>query len=231
MSLPRRDREARVSPMSSPRPISLLIFDLDGTLVDSREDIAAAANHALRALRMPERPVEAIVGFVGDGVPRLMARALGPGREDLVEGAVGLFRAYYADHLLDASRLYPGVRETLEHFRSKPLAVVSNKPGAFTYGVLGGLGIADYFAVVVGGDGPTGRKPDPAPVGAVLARVGVPPQEAVVVGDSPVDVQVARAAGTTACAVTYGFRSREDLEAARPDFLIDDLRDLIALFR
>lgn len=217
--------------MRSPRPISLLVFDLDGTLVDSREDIAAAANHALRTLGMSERPLEVIVGFVGDGVPRLMARALGPGREGLVEGAVALFRSYYAGHLLDATRLYPGVRETLEHFRSKPLAVVSNKPADFTHEVLGGLRIADYFAVVVGGDSPTGRKPDPAPVEAVLARVGIRPREAVVVGDSPVDVQVARAAGTTACAVTYGFRSRDDLAAARPDFLIDDPRDLIALFR
>jgi len=174
------------------RLVDLLIFDLDGTLVDSRLDLAASVNHALRRMGLAPLSVETVAGFVGDGVQALLTRALTAARGAAdpaeVEAGLQVFREHYATHLLDATRAYPGVPEALQALGHKAMAIATNKPRTYA--------------------------------------LGLSPASALVVGDSPQDVAMARAVGCGACAVTYGLRSREELAAAAPDFLLDDLRDL-----
>ena len=217
------------------RPVDLLIFDLDGTLVDSRQDLASSVNHALGRLGLPPLSVETVAGFIGDGVQLLLTRALeaarGASDEPAVEAGVEAFREHYANHLLDATRPYPGVREALQALGRKPMAVATNKPRAYSVAILEGLGLSPDFRLVVGGDSTPHKKPHPAQAEAILAALGFSASVALVVGDSPHDMAMARAVGCSACAVTYGLRPREELAAAAPDFLLDDLRDLPSLIR
>lgn len=228
--------------MNYPYPVDLIIFDLDGTLIDSKEDLAASANSALRWLGLPELPVETIAAYVGDGVHKLMERALfstslrtgplatpgtgGPADQKLLEKAVRLFRDHYAQHLLDRTRLYPGVRETLEYFRLKKKAIISNKPYDFTMAIVKGLSIDSYFDVILGGDSTENRKPHPEPVEKVLTKLEIAKERAAIVGDSPMDIEMGRRAGLFSIAVTYGLRDREELIEAGPDLLLENLYDL-----
>jgi phosphoglycolate phosphatase len=206
--------------------VDLLIFDLDGTLADTKADLTAAVNHALERLGLPPLPMEQVCRYVGDGVQTLLSLAVGPDHLDAVEAGVRFFREYYAAHLLDHTRLYPGVRETLEHFREKRKAIVTNKPLEFTVRILRGLETEGYFEMVLGGDSTVKRKPHPEPARRVLSATGVESQVAAVIGDSPADIEMAKQAGIYSVAVTYGFRPAADLQAAEPDLLLDDLREL-----
>lgn len=209
--------------------IELIIFDLDGTLIDSRRDIAVSANFALRQVGRPELPLDVITAYVGDGVQTLMDRALGPAPPTLAGEAVRWFRQHYREHLLDATVLYPDVREVLEYFAGKRKAVASNKPRDFAVRIAEGLGIAGHFDLILGGDSVPHKKPDPEPARKIMTALGLPADRTLIVGDCPVDVIMARRAGGKACAVTYGFRPRAELEAERPDLLIDRLADLETL--
>lgn len=188
----------------------LAIFDLDGTLVDSRLDLFHAVNHALRAVGLPARSLEEVVGFVGDGARKLLERSVGP-RLDLLEPALAAWREHYEGHLLDHTRLYPGL-EALLAAAPFAVAVHTNKPGPMARRILDGLGVGARLAAVVGGgDAP----PKPAPDGTrgVLARLGVAPEEAVLVGDSLVDLATARAVPVRFVAVGWGFVPAERLAA------------------
>ncbi|MFO7610006.1 MAG: HAD-IA family hydrolase, partial [Candidatus Krumholzibacteriia bacterium] len=181
------------------------IFDLDGTLVDSGLDVALAANGVRVTFGLPELPVPVLVGYVGDGVGLLLERALG---HDLAGGQTGqpvaaarlaeahaVFADLYGRHLLDNTRLYPGVRSVLARFADLPLHLATNKPRAFTDAILDGLGLDGVFRRIVGGDEAPARKPDPAHLAACLAGLAVAPGRVVVVGDSPNDVLAARGLG------------------------------------
>jgi len=209
--------------------IKLIQFDFDGTLVDSKDDIAASANYALTTLGLEPKPKELIAGFIGDGVYALMQRALGTSEKRKVEEAVALFRKHYGHHCLDRTRDFPGVREALEKLCALKKAIVTNKPKGFTERILEGLSLSRYFELVVGGDGPYPRKPAPDAFEAVARQFGVKPQECLVVGDSPNDILGGRAAGCLTCAVTYGLGSREALEAAAPDAFVDSAAELPAV--
>lgn len=206
--------------------VDLIIFDFDGTLADTREDLAASANYALRELHLPELPGEVIISFVGEGITPLLERLLGPNHLHRLEEAITLYTTHHRDHLLDRTRLYPGVPEVLEHFRSKKKAIISNKSYEFTARVAEGLGIADHFELILGGDSTPNRKPHPGPVEKVLEALGVERNRTAIVGDSPLDVQAGKRAGLFTIAVTYGFRPREELIQADPDLLLDDIREL-----
>ena len=216
------------------------IFDLDGTLVDSGRDIALAANVVRGALGLPDLPEPVLVGYVGDGVRRLLERALGhdaaTGRTGLpVDGArldeaQRLFADHYGRHLLDHTRLYPGVRETLDALAPVPLHVATNKPRAFTDRILGGLGLGDRFGRVVGGDDVPVRKPDPGHLSACLEGRDVEPARVVMVGDSPNDIAAARALGAVAVGCTYGLVAPERVHAAGPDHVIGSFGELRGLF-
>jgi len=203
--------------------IRLAVFDLDGTLVDSLEDLWEAVNHALDGVGLPRRTLEEVRGFVGEGAPLLVRRSIAP-REDLFEPALAAWRAHYEEHLLDHTRLFPGIGQLLA---SAPcaLAVHTNKPGVMARRILDGLGVLGRFAAVVGGD-EAPRKPDPAGTLAILARAGVPAAEAVMVGDSRIDCATAAAAGIRFLAVTWGLVPVAELEAAGARTLVRSAAEL-----
>jgi len=206
----------------------LIVFDLDGTLVDSRLDIAAATNHALVASGRSPLSVRTISGFVGDGARSLLARASGLS-EDATEldGLLAIFSSYYTEHATVHTRPLPHALALLDVLgRELPLALCTNKPRASTLRVLSGLGIEGAFAMVsAGGDQPE-RKPHAAPLLRLTQRLGVAPTHTLLVGDGPQDVATARSAGATSVAVLGGFTSEATLRAERPDHLIGSLAEL-----
>jgi phosphoglycolate phosphatase len=205
-----------------------VVFDLDGTLIDSAEDIKTAVNRTLARLSpgLPPLPLERVRSFVGDGAKLLLERCLGEVGLDREPGSVlPLFLESYRGCLLDTTRLYPGVTETLLRLADRDLAVLTNKPGAMSRRIVEGLGLGGRFVRVYGGDDLPARKPDPVGLVRLLDEVGVAPQQAVMVGDSAVDVRTGRAAGVRTIGVTYGFDT-DRLLAEGPDRRIDDIRAL-----
>ena len=196
-------------------------------LIDSVHDIATSVNWVLGGLSLPAKSVEEVAGFVGDGVHMLLARAIGGADETVVRDAVRKFRAHYLRHCLDTTRLYPTVQSTLAHLRAKRLAVVTNKPYAPTMRILDGLHVTGYFPVVLGGESTPARKPHPAPVLKALELLGVAADESMMVGDGPHDIEAGRSAGLRTCGVTYGLVGCSNIAAARPDYLIDALEELL----
>lgn len=198
--------------------LRLAIFDLDGTLVDSVDDLAEAVNHALARVGLPPRTRDEVRSFIGDGARVLLQRALGP-HADRLEPALAAWRAHYAAHLLDATRPYAGIPEALAG-AGRTLAVLTNKPAPMAVRILEGLGLAPRFAAVVGG-GDAPPKPDPAGARGLLARLGAQAQDAVLIGDSPVDAATARNAGIPFVAVTWGLVPRDALVSAGAVHLVD----------
>jgi phosphoglycolate phosphatase len=187
--------------------IDLVVFDLDGTLVDSHRDLARAANAVVVELGGAPLPVEAIVRMVGEGAAVLVRRALvASGLDPATPGALDRFLTIYDGCLLDETRPYPGTLEMLSAIHgTHRLAILTNKPSRATTRVLEGLGMATFFDPIVGGDTPFGRKPDPAGLLHVVSEAGTTPDRAMLVGDSPADLGAARNAGTAICLARFGF--------------------------
>jgi len=213
------------------RPVRAVLFDLDGTLVDSRADIALSVNHTLTTLGFPPLPVETVQRHVGDGVRQLLTRSAGALDAPALERALDLFLPHYLEHCVDTTRLYPAVRETLDSLGGKKLAVITNKPAAHTEKTLRAVGLTERFSVVFAGDSLPHKKPRPEPLWEALRQLAVPREEALMVGDSRIDIDAARAAGVRVAAVSYGFRPREELRAAAPDFLLDRFDQLTEVVR
>lgn len=211
----------------------LVLFDLDGTLVDSAPDIAAALNAALAELGQPTYPLPTVKTYVGDGAAKLVERAAAPTPE--VDQALLLerFKAQYAAHMCVETRPYPGVVDALDAFaaRGTPLAVVTNKPGDMARSLLKTLRIDGYFVEILGdGDGYP-RKPSPEIALAVCARQGVAVGDTLFVGDGLPDMRLAQAARVPVAAVTWGYTTREALAAESPDWLVDAPGELLGLRR
>jgi phosphoglycolate phosphatase len=207
--------------------VRLLIFDLDGTLIDSRLDLVHSVNAALEHMGRLTLPHELIESYVGNGVAVLIQRALGPNpAEEEVERGQKFFLAYYREHMLDNTVAYPGVPETLEALRDRPMAVLTNKPVRFSEDIIAGLGLARYFRFVYGGNSFASKKPDPIGVQTLLRDLDTPPQEAMMVGDSGVDVRTARNAGIWACGVSYGL-GLDSMRADPPDVMLDNFSELL----
>ncbi|MBP8985684.1 MAG: HAD family hydrolase [Syntrophobacterales bacterium] len=211
------------------KPVDLMIFDFDGTLVNTGEDIARAVNHTLRSLGIGEKSREEIISYVGDGLQVLLEKALGPeiGR---YEEAKEIFTSFYRDHLLDNTRLYPGVAEVLGHFGAKKKWIVTNKQYDYTTAIAEGLGISTYFDGIVGRDNGPYAKPDPRVLQEILEGQGVEKGRAVVIGDGVQDVKMARNAGIEVCAFLNGLGDREKLLRQRPDYSCENIIELKALF-
>jgi phosphoglycolate phosphatase len=204
----------------------LLVFDLDGTLVDSKVDLAISVNHAMAENGLPVLSLETVCEFVGDGVTMLLNRAIGPGRAERFPAVRKTFLAHYGAHLLDHTRPYPGVLESLlSHGRDYRLAVLTNKPIGMTHDILDGLFPAGTFREVRGGDSFATKKPDPEGLVDILASEHAPPAEALIVGDSSNDVLAGRAAGVATCGVTYGLGAHGFAQYP-PDFTVDRFPDL-----
>jgi len=211
--------------------VRVIIFDLDGTLIDSKLDLANAVNATLVHAGHPAKDHESIYSLVGNGAPTLVRRALGDGANDgEVEEALAFFLSYYREHMLDHTVLYPGVREALELLAAperpeRLLAILTNKPVRFSRELVERLDLGRFFRVVYGGNSFERKKPHPLGVETLLRDFNASPREAMLVGDSEVDVQTARNAGIWACGVTYGLGS-DRLPQAAPDLLLDSLVEL-----
>lgn len=209
-----------------PRVRPVLIFDLDGTLVDSKKDLTASVNYIRHRFDLPVLTEEEIARFIGNGALMLIRRALGTkASEANVQAGLQMFLSYYRAHMLDSTVLYPGVRETLESFGDCKLAVLTNKPVHFSCAMLDGLGIYNHFAAVYGGNSFDHKKPDPVGVYQILSDTKGQREKTWMVGDSAIDVLTGRNAGVTTCGVTYGYAT-DTFKDAPPDFLIDDFSEL-----
>jgi phosphoglycolate phosphatase len=212
--------------------IQLVVFDLDGTLVDSSQDLAAATNALLTDLGATALPRDVVVSLVGEGAAVLVRRALErSGLDPDTPNALERFLAHYDARLLDTTRPYPGMIDTVHAVRARHrVAVLTNKPERPTLRILKGLGMEELFSDVIGGDSPHGRKPDPAGLLDLVARARVTPAETLLVGDSLVDLATARRAGTHICLARYGFGYRFDESGFRGDELfIDGPEELSAI--
>jgi phosphoglycolate phosphatase len=209
--------------------IDLLIFDLDGTLIESKWDIAASVNFTLEELGLPQRPLEEIFGFVGDGVKKLLRLAVGDNTRVSFEDALRVFRRHYLAHCLDRTVFYPGVEKALSHFAQKRKAVATNKSIEYTTVILEGLG-PHHFDFVVGGDNGFGLKPEPGMLLHIMERLNVLPARTVLVGDSTNDINGGHNAGIRVCAVGYGMGNRGKMAACQPDWFIERPEELMEIF-
>ena len=209
--------------------IDLLIFDLDGTLIESKWDIATAVNLTLAELGLPVRGQEEIFSFVGDGIKHLLRLAVGEANQARYEDALRVFRGHYLAHCLDRTRFYPGIDAVLTHYAAKHKAVATNKSLEYTTRILDGLG-AHHFTYIVGGDNGYGLKPEPGMLLKILDELKVEQDRAVLIGDSTNDINGGHNAGIKVCAVGYGMGNREKMAACNPDWFIEQPEDLIGLF-
>ncbi len=211
--------------------VRLLVFDLDGTLVDSKVDLANSVNHALVAFGLPALPLPLIYSYVGDGATMLIRRAVGKNDNGILPAVLESFLAHYRQHLLDTTLPYPGVEENLREWsKAYPMAVLTNKPLDMTRTILSGLALDRFFTDVVGGDSFGSKKPDPEGLLHLMRKCGASPGETLMVGDSRNDVLAGQSAGARTCGVTYGL-GVEGFAEHPPDFTIGRFRDLFDRIR
>jgi phosphoglycolate phosphatase len=213
--------------------LPLLIFDLDGTLIDSSRDLAISTNAMLRHLGRPEIDEKIVNSYVGDGAQVLVRRALGNGAADSeVQAAYDFFIRHYRAHSLENTRLYPGIAEALDSLKQagNTLAVLTNKPVKISRDILAGLKVKDMFFRVYGGDSFPAKKPDPIGIETLMKEAASAPKRTTMIGDTSVDIKTARAAGVRACGVLWGFKP-ETLNDPPADLLASDARQLPELLR
>lgn len=213
------------------KSVDLIIYDLDGTLIDSREDIAQASNKMLMELGLKKKSADEIAECVGRGVQNLVLGLLGKDHEDKFEKALKLVKKHYGNHLLDHTKLYPGVQETLEHFKGKKQVVITNKPEGFSVKILEGLKIAHYFERIIGGDTARTKKPSPESIFKILDELKISADRAIIVGDSAIDIETGKNAKVAVCAVIYGFGRLDEIQNAKPDFTIKQFNELMRIVK
>ena len=222
-----------------PHLMNLVIFDLDGTLIDSRLDLVHSVNAMLRNFERPELPDEVVASYVGDGAPMLVRRALGdPEDESFFKQALEFFLSYYREHKLDHTTVYAGIPEALKVIQAngadrnggaRKMAVLSNKPVNPSRAIVEALGLAEFFIYVYGGNSFKTKKPDPLGVRTLLKETGTASEQALIVGDSSIDVLTGKNAGIATCGVTYGFAPHTLCEVP-PDVVVESPRELEELF-
>lgn len=211
------------------KQVDLLVFDLDGTLVRSGEDLVAAVNHTLQSLGFSLLDADTVQGFVGDGLEVLMKRALGPNDGQYHERAMTIFYPYYSEHLLDHTTLYPGVPTVLAHFGDRMKVIVTNKRQEYAVKITRGLGIDSHFLEIVGEGSAPYRKPDPRLLQPVMMKWNASPERTVVIGDGVNDILLARQAGALSCAFLGGLTGRDKLLSLAPDMICETLSDIMTL--
>lgn len=211
--------------------IKLIIYDLDGTLINSSKDISNSVNWALGELGFPALSEALIRTHVGNGVIPLIKQVLHEvsASQDLLERALQLYKSRYSDHLLDETKLYPEVEMVLKFFKDRKQAIITNKTATFSRRILKGLGVDSYFFEVIGGDQALPKKPAPDSVLSLMTKTGAGRGETVFIGDSNVDIQTAKNAGIKSIIVTYGFESLSSIQSQKPDFIVDRLGAVLNL--
>ena len=204
-----------------------IVFDLDGTLIDSRADIAGAVNHVLGQLGCAELPLDLLMGYVGDGAQQLIVRATGlPTDSPKVAPVLAQFLDYYTAHAADKTTWMPGGLEALEALSQYSLSICTNKPKVTTLAVLGALKAIDRFDVIIGGGDLPSFKPDPLPLRVIAEKIGCTPDALVIVGDGPQDIECGQAAGAYTIGIRGGIAAPERLMAASPDLVLASLWEL-----
>lgn len=208
----------------------LVIFDFDGTLIDSKYDIADSVNLTLKDMGLPARSSEEIFSFVGNGVKQLLRLSAGEGNDSRYEEALALFRKHYLVHCLDSTKFYAGLDTVFDVLQGKSKALATNKSLEYTLRIVEGLGVRDSFSVIECPRDSSDLKPEPSMLFRILDQLCVASERAVLVGDSTNDIRAAKAAGIRACAVGYGYGNREKVLALEPDFYCEKPEDLLAIF-
>jgi phosphoglycolate phosphatase len=213
------------------REIELIIFDLDGTLIDSRQDIVNGINFTLRQLCLEEKSFDEIISYVGKGIEQLIEDVTGNSSTKLTAKALGIFRDYYKKHPADHAYIYSGVKEVLDFFYKKQKFVVTNRNHNSSVALLRGMGLSNYFADIIGDDDTSCLKPSKCQFERLFKELSIKDKGRVImVGDMDIDVLAGRAAGIITCAVTYGIGKKDDIKRAMPDYMIDamlELKDII----
>ncbi len=216
---------------ANPFPIDLMIFDFDGTLTDSIPSAVVAIQAMLKELGFPHRTADEINKFVGYGELPLISGSIGSDDPALMKKAMSVYEKKYISDGIKKIKLYPHVREFLEHFKAKTKIILSNKKDDFICRILDNLKLRGYFAEVHGGDTAPCLKPDPCAINAIISRYKVPKDKVIFIGDMTVDIETGKNAGVRTCAVTYGFDSKDKLKQRKPDIIVDDLMELNKLFK
>ena len=207
----------------------LILYDLDGTLVDTRRDIISGVRHALEVLKGPDLTDDEIKDCVGTGLHALIKQVFRTEDESLADRGSKLYREHYKKHMLDHTKLYPGALEFLEYFKDRKQAVITNKPNPFSSQILEALGVAHFFIAILAGDNGLPFKPDPAAIHHLIEETNVTEEEVIFVGDSPIDIQSARNAGVEIVTLSHGFASEAVLREAKPDHIVHDFAGLLCL--
>ena len=210
--------------------IDLMVFDFDGTLVRSGYDLAASVNHTLEEMGLAILPNDRIMGYIGDGVKKLIERSLGDAFPARFDNALSVFMSHYGEHLLDTTDLYPGVIEVLEYFKDKKKVIITNKLYSYTLKISDKLNITDRFDEIIGMDSSEFKKPDARLLRQMIDKYHTEEQRTVVIGDGHNDVLLAKNAKAISCAVLYGIGRKDKLIELKPDYVCEDIKNLIELF-
>jgi len=202
------------------------MFDLDGTLVDSRRDIVISVNHTLKTLGLQEKVYDTVLSYVGTGLRNLIKESLGKENEKYLKHAMKTFQNYYGENVPIKATLYKNVKETLEHFKDKEKIIITNGSGEVAWHILRSFGIDKYFRNVFGGDDESCLKPSPCLINKAIQNLNYAKSRMIMVGDMDLDILAGKAADVHTCAVTYGIGKIEDIVKARPDDIIDDIGKL-----
>ena len=211
--------------------VDLMIFDFDGTIADTGQDLVSSINHTLTAMRLDSRPSKEIISFVGDGIKTLIERSLGEKSKDRLEEAMSIFSGYYEKHMMDKTVLCPQIENVLKYFNHKMKVILTNKRYYLTVAIARGLHIDRYFMEIVGADSTPFQKPDKRVVEYFLEKYNVAPQKAVIIGDGVNDVAVAKNAGILSCAYLSGLGNKEALLTMEADFYCENLLEINSLFQ
>jgi len=211
--------------------IDSIFFDVDGTLLDARQDIVNAANYALRQMNLPEKTFDEIVSYVGTGVSDLVGKSIGKKDDSLVRRGVELYSDYYVKHPADNAKLYPNAKEILGYFKDKQKFILTNRYSKFADVVLRSLGIREYFKEIVGGDDENCIKPSACVLDPVISRFAIEKSKAIIVGDMTVDIMTGNNSGIKTCWIRHGLGKAEEVEPLKPSFVIDDLLELKKIIR
>ena len=212
------------------KTVELMIYDLDGTLADTGADLVASINHTLAAMRLGTRKHDEIIGFVGDGIRRLIERSLGETHATRIDEALNIFSTHYEAHLLDKTALYPGIADVLQHFKHKKKIILTNKRYYLALEIIRGLQIEKYFLEIVGADSTPYLKPDGRVVEYILSKYDADRRRTVIIGDGVNDIAVAKNTGILSCACVNGLGDKEALLKMGADFYCEDLIEIKSLF-
>lgn len=209
----------------------LILFDLDGTIIDTKKDISDAVLYMLREMGRDPATDEEIANYVGKGLYKLIVLSLGTEEKKLVEKGSKIYRKYYSEHLLDNTKLFPGAKEILEYFKNRKQAVITNKPNPFTSEIIKALGVYNYFEDVLTGENGFLKKPDPKSVFFLIEKYKVLKEEVLFIGDSLIDIETGKNSGVKTVILTHGFCSEDTISKADPDFVVPDCKELLNLIK